>query len=215
MKNITDYDLYLFDFDGLLVNTEDIHMRAYEEMLKRRGLQLDWDFKTYAEYAHRSSQALADAVYGALPALKEQEPNWETLREEKQKIYGEMIEAGDIELMPGVSAFLESIDKPKIVVTNSTNDQVTTIRHHLPSLGIMDGWFTREMYANPKPAPDGYLAALEKYPGAKAIGFEDTEKGIQSLQSAGIDSLLVRPPHYPEVPLDCPTISTFEEIHQR
>lgn len=215
MKNIADYNLFLFDFDGLLVNTEEIHMRAYEEMLERRGYSLDWDFKKYAEYAHRSTKALADAVYTALPLLHKEEPNWETLREEKQAIYGTMIEAGKIELMPGVEAFLTAIDKPKLVVTNSTNNQVMTIRRHLPFLEIMDGWFTRETYKRPKPAPDGYLAARKRYPGSRAIGFEDTEKGIRSLQSAGIDSVLVRPPYYPEVPLACPTVATFAEIHHR
>ena len=42
-----DYDLFLFDFDGTLADTEALHHRAYVRMCGNRGFVLDWDFEKY------------------------------------------------------------------------------------------------------------------------------------------------------------------------
>ncbi|MDN3508239.1 MAG: HAD family phosphatase [Simkaniaceae bacterium] len=214
MKSIGNYNLFLFDFDGLLVNTEELHKVAYEEMLKRRGFTLAWNFATYATYAHKSTEALSNAVYDALPGLESDEPEWNVLRQEKVAIYSDLIDQ-KIALMPGVKEFLEKIkDKKKVVVTNSPKDQVMKIQEKIPELSVIDAWVTRDDYTNAKPAPDGYLHALTLFPHQKPIGFEDTEKGLNSLEAAGIEAVFIRPPNYPKTHTCKNTFSSFIDLLQ-
>jgi len=42
------YEAILFDFDGVLVDSEPVHCQCWQEILKPYGLTLDW--KTYCEH---------------------------------------------------------------------------------------------------------------------------------------------------------------------
>ena len=44
MNWISNYDLFLFDLDGLLVDTEKLHFEAYKRLCSRFGYELAWDF---------------------------------------------------------------------------------------------------------------------------------------------------------------------------
>ena len=210
MKKLLSYDLFLFDFDGLLVNTEDLHMHAYQEMLRRRGYTLDWNFKTYATHAHASTEILSRAVYDALPGLEKEESDWMKLREEKQALYTDAINNGEISLMPGVIELFDYLEgKSMAVVTNSPKKQVDIICDMLSSLKSISLWVTREEYKRAKPAPDGYLRAMTMAGTTNAVGFEDTEKGLQSLHAAKVEPVLIRPPTYPKV---AKCVNTFESL---
>src|SRR3982751_4544358 len=42
------YEAVLFDFDGVLVDSEPVHFRCWQEILTPFGIHLDW--KTYSEH---------------------------------------------------------------------------------------------------------------------------------------------------------------------
>lgn len=199
--DILSYDAYLFDFDGLLVNTEDLHYLAYKEMLERHGFSLEWDFATYCENAHKSTEYLANAVYSAFPKLQKIQPDWMILREQKQSIYTDLLRSGKTELMPGVKEFLSLLKergKPMFVVTNSPKKQVEIIKEQLIALSLIDTWITREFYNDPKPSPECYLVAIKHFgKDGKFIGFEDTPKGLEALLQTPITPVLVLPKRYP------------------
>src|SRR5260370_29524675 len=46
--SLVQYEAILFDFDGVLVDSEPVHWECWQEILKPYGLQLDW--KTYCEH---------------------------------------------------------------------------------------------------------------------------------------------------------------------
>jgi beta-phosphoglucomutase len=107
--------------------------------------------------------------------------------------------------MPGVESLLTLLDQKGIrrcVVTNSFRSQVDLIRTHQKVLQTIPHWITREDYENPKPAPDGYLRAIELYgqPGDRVVGFEDSLRGIQSLQKTPALPVLVCSSHHPLLP---------------
>ena len=70
MEWIEEYDLFLLDFDGLLVNTERVHYQAYQqvvqEMGQSKGIELSWSFEQYCAIAHSNSTALSQAVISIL-----------------------------------------------------------------------------------------------------------------------------------------------------
>lgn len=214
------YQLVLFDFDGLLVNTEELHFAAYVEMCKRRGFVLNWTLERFFAAAHFDANGLKSALYAEFPKLQVQEPRWEVLYAEKKQAYMELLQAGKLSLMPGVAPLLKELHRKKIkqcVVTNSTKEQVESIKTLLPELATIPHWITREHYANPKPDPECYQKALSEYadPHERAIGFEDSLRGFHALIGAGVKGVLISPSSHPQMaslPKNTLHFASFEEI---
>src|ERR1700722_3484515 len=104
MQWIHQYQLFLFDFDGLLVNTEEIHYLAYKKMFSDRGIHLNWSFSRYCQAAHYQAEGLRDQVYAEFPQLHVMEPDWKVLYAEKKRAVLALINEGAVQLMPGVDS---------------------------------------------------------------------------------------------------------------
>ncbi len=217
MEWIRHFQLFLFDFDGLLVNTEQLHFEAYLEMCRRRGLELKWDFEQFCGAAHFDATALRDAIYAEFPQLHAQEPRWEVLYDEKKRAYMQLLKSGRLCLMPGVERLLQALAQGEIkrcVVTHSPKEQIDYIRGVLPQLDLIPHWITREHYQNPKPAPDSYLAAIERFAarGDQIIGFEDSMRGLKALRETPAHAVLISTFIHPQCEEAPVHFHTFEEI---
>lgn len=203
MQWVQNYQLFLFDFDGLLVDTEKLHYASYLELCDRRGCPLDWDFQRFCLEAHGKAMGIWEAIGKEHPHLYEQEPK-EVLYEEKKQIYVQMLQTAQLELMEGVEVLLKRLADLKIaraVVTNSPKMHIEMIKRAVPVLQTIPVWITREDYSQPKPAPDGYLKAIGMLakPGDKIVGFEDTLKGLKALLAADVEGVLICPANHRHV----------------
>ncbi|NGX44030.1 MAG: Beta-phosphoglucomutase [Candidatus Anoxychlamydiales bacterium] len=221
MKWVNDFQLFLFDLDGLLVNTENIHYQAYIDMLRKRGFNLDWSFLKFCAVAHFDDKSLKDGIYAFFSDLFEKEPNWDVLRKEKNAIYIDLLKSSKIDLMPGVEKLLYEIEKQDIkrcVVTNSSKPMADMIIAKQPLLKSINHWITREDYEKPKPYPDGYLKAITLFgkKGDRIIGFEDSLRGIKALEQTPAQSVLIGPLLDPKtdsiITNDVLHFQSFEEI---
>lgn len=197
--------LLLFDFDGLLVNTEVLHYRCYKIALEQCGFSLSWDFATYSQFAH-GSNTLGENVYKACPGLLDKYPVWEAIRSYKQEIYQSLLQVEPISLMSGVDRLLQYLNENSRsygVVTNATKLQVHFIRAQHKILQKIPFWITRDDVKNPKPSPDSYLLAKHLYGKTHEnfLGFEDTLKGISALQGANIPAILICDKEHPQLQL--------------
>jgi len=204
MNWLNDYQLFLFDFDGLLVNTEKIHFLAYKQMCENRGFHLPWDFSEYCLFAHYDAARLREEIYAALPGLFALEPNWAVLYEEKKRFMLDLLKSGAVNLMPGARKLLSELEKREIlrcVVTNSPKEQIEIIKKDNPILNTIPYWCTREMYKKPKPNPECYLSAIAQMGCSKekVIGFEDTPRGLRALLGTAAKPIFVSPITYPEI----------------
>ncbi len=193
---ISDYDLFLFDLDGLLVNTEELHFEAYITMCRNRGYSLPWDFSTYFKIAQQDAGSLKKYIYKEFPNLQQQEPQWEMLYAEKKKAFLEIVAQEEASLLPGAShllTVLQDADKKRCVVTHSEKQLVTLLRKKNPILNTIPVWFTREDYEKPKPSPDGYLKAIKELstPTDRIIGFEDSLRGMNALLATSAKPIFV------------------------
>lgn len=198
MRWLDSFQLFLFDLDGLLVNTENIHYQAYIEMLRRRGFKLDWTFLKFCEVSHFDDDSLKEGVYAIFPKLFEEEPTWEVLRKEKNKIYLEILKSSKITLLDGVEDLLSQLQKKEIrrcVVTNSSKIMTDIIKSKQPLLNKIPNWVTREDYSAPKPNPECYRKAISLYAkkGDRIIGFEDSLRGYKALVQTPALSVLICP----------------------
>lgn len=205
MRWIHQFQLFLFDFDGLLVNTEELHFLAYKKMCANRGFNFDWSFERYCESAHYSADLLKHELYEKFPLLYEMEPSWDVLYAEKKAIILSLLKEGAAKLMPGVQELLMALDAAhikRVVVTHSPIELILEVRKNHPVLETIPHWITRHDYTLPKPNSECYLKAISMF-GTKEdaiIGFEDTPRGLTALLGTRAVPVLICQTAYPEIP---------------
>lgn len=199
MDWIFRFQLFLFDFDGLLVDTERLHYQAYQRMLQGRGLVLPWNFSAYLQIAHRGAHALKEEIYSAFPLLTEEAPDWNRLYQEKKQALFTLLEQEPVDLMPGAETLLkklEDADIPRCIVTHSPRHLLELASHHQPILRSIPCWITREDYTSPKPDPECYCLAITRFQAQNqaVIGFEDSYRGLQALLGTHAIPVFICPP---------------------
>lgn len=188
-------DAFLFDLDGLLVDSEPLHFEAFKIESTRRGFKVPWDFTTYCQKAHSQSMGLKKAFLELFP---EAEALWPEMGEAIKLEFAALILSRPFQLMEGVLEFLNLLNdnhKKMAVVTNSSAAMVLAILAQQPLLKLIPLWITREDYVQAKPAPDGYLKALEllSVSADRACGFEDSPRGVKALKAAGVRAYHIHP----------------------
>lgn len=186
-----DYEAILFDFDGVLVDSEPVHYACWAEILADHGLQLDWD--TYC----RECIGVADReMLGRLCAQREPSLQLERLIAEyprKKAMFRERMLSGNA-VAAEVRELLTSLrDSYRLaVVTSSGRTEVEPI---LTAARILD-CFHAAVYGrdveNLKPAPDPYLEAARRLGVQRPLVVEDSDAGVASARAAGFDVLRVR-----------------------
>lgn len=219
MDWIYKYDLFLFDFDGLLVNTEQLHFEAYKRMLLSRGVELNWDFARFCLSAHYSATKLQEDIVQENPSLKS--IPWQELYQEKKSHYMQLLDEGKVQFMPGVEQLLNCLEQTSIkrcVVTHSPKEQIEAIKAQHKLLQSIPFWVTRELYYHPKPHPECYQKAITLYAeaGDSIIGFEDTPRGLAALACTRARPILICHNDHPGVQeaqkLGVGHFETFSEI---
>jgi HAD superfamily hydrolase (TIGR01509 family) len=193
MKWIHNFQLFLFDFDGLLVNTEHLHYQAYVNALAQRGLSLSLSLADFYRLAQFNATAWREALLAEIPTL-----DWDPFYKEKKKHYLSLLETKSVEWMPGVEPLLLALQKADIrrcVVTHSPREQTLLIKKRLPLLDSIPHWITREDYEKPKPDPECYLRAISLYgkKGDRIVGFEDSIRGIRALSQTSAEPIFICP----------------------
>lgn len=196
-----EFQVFLFDFDGLLVDTENIHLKAFKQLLASEGFELTWNLQEYVSAAHFSSEGLMESTFSLFPELKSKVRDWKTWYAQKKTNYISLLENG-VELMPGAQNVLTYLKERKMtyaVVTHSPLDLIEKIRQQHKCLQEIPHWITRHDYHLPKPNPECYLLAKTRLADkeSKVIGFEDSPRGIQALIGAGVKPVWVSPEDHP------------------
>lgn len=198
MQWTASYQLFLFDFDGLLVDSEPLHYEAYRRLLAAYAIDLPWDFEKYCAVAQNTDVPLIEKICEAFPSLLAQGKTFETIYNEKLDHFLDLVTKEKVPLMPGVEKLLQYLKEkeiPRAVVTHSSQALVHTIRENHPILSTIPHWFTREDYTQPKPNPECYQLAIQSLaaPGDAVIGFEDSPKGFYALAGTEATPVLLKP----------------------
>jgi HAD superfamily hydrolase (TIGR01509 family) len=176
----------LFDFDGLLVDTESVARRAYEELYREHGHELPYD-----------RWATLIGTIGApwdpdrhLEELVGRSLDHDALTERRRaREHG----LADLEeLRPGVEDYFLEAERLGLKTAVVSSSDTWWIERHLGRLGRLEGLDTvvaaNGDTARAKPRPDLYLEALRLL-GLEAhegIAFEDSPNGIRAAKAAGL-----------------------------
>jgi HAD superfamily hydrolase (TIGR01509 family) len=180
-----NFDLVIFDCDGVLVDSEVISCRAHAETLTRHGYPITADqvLERFLGLSDREARLTIEAEIGRqLPADFEAQMKQAALQRY----------AAELQDIPHIAETLAAIDLPKCVASSGTPEK---IRHGLESAGLYHllapNIFSATQVRNGKPAPDLFLfaAAQMAAPAARCVVIEDSVAGITGARAAGMTVL--------------------------
>jgi beta-phosphoglucomutase len=177
----------VFDFDGVLADSEPLHLRAYQEVIGTLGESLPRE-EYYARYLGYDDEgvfrALSDARGWRFGASR-----IHALVEEKCRVFDALLEEPEI-LYPGAAECVARLAAlwPLGIASGARRHEVQATL----TRGGLRSYFRFIVAAGDtpasKPAPDPYLraATLHGVDASKCVAIEDSKWGIESAKGAGM-----------------------------
>ncbi len=191
---MTPFKALLFDFDGVLADSEPIHWSAWHETLQPFEPDLDWD--TYQRSCVGISDLKMLRFFCAICKKPVTPDELRALYPQKRKIFQDLAFTRPL-VDPRVVQLLSGLKGMQLAVVTSSNQlEVEPILKHAGLLDVL----TTVVYGNHvtryKPDPEPYQLALErlKIEPAEAVVFEDSASGIRSGLDAGCRVVTVDSP---------------------
>jgi HAD superfamily hydrolase (TIGR01509 family) len=188
----------IFDVDGTLADTEEMHRRAFNAAFVEHGLMWNWGRRVYSELLKTAggkerirefvsqlhlSPAEEETLVGLVPAL----------HHSKTIHYGRFL-ASAAELRPGIAGLLQEAREAglKLAVATTTTpanvECLVKVVCGAEARALFDVIAAGDVARRKKPAPDIYhhaLACLD-VPAGACIAFEDSAIGLRAAKEAGL-----------------------------
>jgi beta-phosphoglucomutase len=177
----------VFDFDGVLADSEPLHLRAYQNVFESLGATLTSE-EYYTRYLGFDDEGVFRAA-GDAKGLVFDTRQLEALIEDKSRVLEGLVAGGGV-LYPGAIECIARMAPafPLGIASGSLRHEIEAIlrqagleRYFRFIVGSGD---TQQS----KPAPDPYIRAakLHALPPAACVAIEDSRWGIESAMSAGL-----------------------------
>ena len=180
-----NFELIIFDCDGVLIDSEVISCRAHADTLTRHGYPITADqvLTRFLGVSDREARMIIEAELGRdLPGDFEAQMAQAAL----------LRYADDLRTIPYIGEAIAAIDLPKCVASSGTPEK---IRHGLTCAGLYDllapHIFSASQVKRGKPAPDLFLfaAAQMGMSPERCVVVEDSLPGIAGALAAGMTIL--------------------------
>jgi len=180
----------LFDFDGLLLDTETTEFHSFRQLYRSYGQDIgieEWSGWAGAVGVREKACLRLEELLGK-PLARED------AMQEQQRMYGELI--AEQQLLPGVIDMLEDAKRLGLKIALASSATSEWAVGYIRQYGIdhyFDVFQTRDDVGRVKPDPEIYLRALDRLgvAGHEAIAFEDSPIGSQAATAAGIHCVVV------------------------
>ena len=182
----------VFDFDGVLADSEPLHLAACQEVFASVGVELTRE-EYYAKYLGYDDPTMF-RVLAAERGWTFDQAQIQALIAEKARIFDGIIETRDV-LFPGAAACIERLaaDFPVGIASGALRHEIELIlrraglAHHIRFI-VASG-----DTPNSKPAPDPYARAAELHgvPPSACVAIEDSRWGIESAKAAGLKCVAI------------------------
>ena len=188
------YDGFIFDFDGVIAETETLKANAYYDAIKHFcGVEVNRFDMSWAGKKEDEIAAYFNDTYNLCIEVRD----YCQLIEQKRLLYQRIIAEQEVCLVKNVECFLrrlKSMRKHIAVASMSTHREVEMILARKGITCLIDEIVCGEDVVKPKPDPEVYIAAIEKIrkSSGACVAFEDSAVGMQAAVSAGLETILVR-----------------------
>ncbi|MBI3988654.1 MAG: HAD family phosphatase [candidate division NC10 bacterium] len=181
----------IFDMDGVIVDSEPLHLLATQRALQLIGRDLSEE-EYYRRYVALTDRELFEALLG------KGDPQVEPLMVEKQRLYQELAASG-VRPYPATVAFIKRAQEvlPLAIATGATREEA---EEALQRLGIRDAFrivVSAEDYERGKPDPAPYLLAAHRLGvlPSRCVVIEDSKEGVRAAKAAGMVCLALTHTH--------------------
>jgi HAD superfamily hydrolase (TIGR01509 family) len=175
----------IFDFDGLILDTEVPDFESWQEIYAEHGCTLP--FESWSGGIGTTNFSFNTFDY--LASLVQRPLDRETLHAQHRRRYLEMVEAQAI--LPGVEDTIVEAKRLGLKIGVASSARREWVVGHLSRLGLEAHFAcvkSSNDVRNTKPDPELYLAALEALDvlPEEAIALEDSPNGVAAAKSAGM-----------------------------
>ncbi len=186
---------FLFDLNGTMIDDMQYHINAWHRILNELGANISLE-KMKEECYGKNEELLERMFPGRFSAADKQNMSFE-----KEKQYQAQYKP-HLALLPGLEEFLKTGYETGIKMAIGSAAIMFNIDFVLDNLNIrsyFDVLVSADDVQNSKPDPETYLscASLLKYEPADCIVFEDSTKGVESAERAGMKAVVITTLHEP------------------
>ncbi len=188
----------IFDFDGVIVDSEPLHLRAFQKTVQTVGLKLSTtDY--YLRYLACDDKSFF-RTFLEDNGKQCTEAEIDRLIREKGICFEEMI-GENIRIFPGVAEFLKAVEGQFHVAIGSgaLTEEINLILRGRNLSGFFGFIIGADNTQNPKPSPEVYLKCLERLKtdydstvtAAECVVFEDSPHGVMAAKRAGMKCVAI------------------------
>ena len=175
----------IFDFDGLILETEEPTYQSWAAIYQSFGYSLP--FSTWSPNVGTTQGEFDPEV--ELERLVSGKVDWENVESSRRAIENTLIEAQSA--LPGVVQYVQDAKSLGLKLGIASNSSGKWVIGHLTRLGLVkyfDCICTSDFVKHIKPDPELYLNALHglSVSADEAFALEDTPVGVRAAKSAGI-----------------------------
>lgn len=189
----------IFDFDGIIVDTEQIHYNAFQQVLNPLGLGYSWEEYMDKYIGFDDRDAFREVFRATGKEIKPE--NLDDMINRKAAFFEQIVQQG-VTAYPGVISLLTKLkgNVPLALCSGALRSDILPILDNMAIRDVFDVLVTAEDVKESKPDPQSYILAVKKlaeiFPGKditadRCIAIEDTPAGIASALKAGVSVLAV------------------------
>ena len=183
--------ILIFDFDGLILDTETVEVEIWNNLYAEVGLTFDMD--AYIGVVGSNGPRSFDPAQ-PLAEREGEKRSFTQIRQDFRKLAYQYVE--EIEPLPGVVELIRNAKLKGYLLAVGSSAASVWINTHLKRLGLLgefDFVVTFDDVENAKPAPDIFLKVLERagVSAENALVLEDSQNGILAAHRAGIRAIAV------------------------
>jgi HAD superfamily hydrolase (TIGR01509 family) len=193
------FDALIFDVDGTLADTEELHRQAFNEAFFACGVSWRWGPALYADLLQTTGGKERMASYLSRLRVSAAERGYllrliPQIHAIKTRLYRELVSLGHLRPRAGVRRLIMEARNSglKLAIASTTSpenvESLLTASFGSDAFGWFDVVAAGDVVPEKKPAPDIYNFALERLgmPAQRAIAFEDSEIGVRAAKAASL-----------------------------
>lgn len=181
---------FIFDLDGVIVDTAKYHFLAWQKIAHQLGIQFTHEHNELLKGVSRVRSLDIILELGNIQASQEEKNKWLIQKNEDYLSY--LVDMNQDEILPGVMPILNYLkSKNQLIALGSASKNAKPILEKTGILNYFDAIIDGNDVTNAKPDPEVFLQAakLLNTSNENAIVFEDSVAGIQAANSANMTSV--------------------------